>query len=303
MRISYHLGVHGTDDERLVRGLMKDRGVLEAAGLAVPAPRLYRQILPRLARSLRGAPAGPDAQQILLDSVLEGDLPHHLIFSHENLLCFPAQAISQQGLYTNLHHRVVAYSNIFPQEDSVFFLALRNPASLIPALVTKINDGGYDALMGDVDPLSLRWAPAIRQVFETVPSAALTVWCDEDTPLLWPEVLRAVAGLGPEDELSADFDVLAQVMTEDGLTRLKAFFESHPPQSIAQRRRATSAFLDKYSRPDELEMSVELPGWTDDLVEQLTAIYDADCAEVAAIEGVNFLSPAPAPAPAPSPRS
>jgi len=34
-----------------------------------------------------------------------------------------------------------------------------------------------------------------------------------------------------------------------------------------------------------------VPGWTDDLVAEITAAYDADVAEIAAMDGVEFLLP------------
>ncbi|MEZ5778497.1 MAG: hypothetical protein R3E44_09050 [Paracoccaceae bacterium] len=297
MQIAYHLGAHGTDEDRLVRGLMRNRGYLAERGIAVPAPRLYRQILPKIARSLRGSPAGLDAQQVVLDAVLEDDpaageqKTARIVFSNENLVCFPVQVITQDGFYTHLSNRVVAYSNLFPHEENEFFLGLRGPATLIPALIQKSNAGTYEAIMSGRDPLSLRWSAAIRRIYAAAPGTRLTVWCDEDTPLIWPEVVRAVAGLGADDPLDTDFDVLSMIMTTEGLQKLKDFVTAHPPRSAAERRRIVTAFLDKYAAADELELDVPLPGWTDDLVQDLSETYQQDCAEIAAIPGVRFITP------------
>ena len=119
----------------------------------------------------------------------------------------------------------------------------------------------------------------------------LTIWCNEDSPLLWPEILRAVAGVGQDQTLDGDFDLLATIMSDEGLDRIKAFFDSHPPHHLAQRRRATAAFLEKYARADEMEVEIDLPGWSEELVEAMTAGYDADCAEIASLPGVVFLTP------------
>jgi len=161
----------------------------------------------------------------------------------------------------------------------------------VPALIERANDGSYETVMGDQSPISLRWAPVVRRIVAAVPDITLTVWCNEDTPLIWPEVLRAVAGLGPDDQIEGDFDLLATIMTDEGLAKLKAYFESHPPTSVAQRRRATTAFLEKFARDDEIEVEVDLPGWTPELIAALTAAYDEDCAEIAAMPGVTFLWP------------
>ena len=45
MEIVYHLGAHCTDEERLLRCLLKNRGALSAQGIVVPGPARYRNLL------------------------------------------------------------------------------------------------------------------------------------------------------------------------------------------------------------------------------------------------------------------
>lgn len=291
MQIAYHLGVHGTDDDRLIRALLKNRGTLAAQGIAVPSPRAYRQLLPKVAKSLRGAPAGPEVRDVILDALGEDGPVERLVFSHDSLLCYPVNAIGPEGLYPTAPARIAAYANVFPGAEAEFFLALKNPATLIPALLDRASEASYEMLMSGSSPAGLRWAPVIRRILNQSPGVSLTLWCAEDLPLLWPEVLRAIAGLSSDDALDGDYDLLAALMTEEGLALLKAFFERHGPRRPAQRRRATAAFLQKHARPEELEVEVALPGWTDALVAAMTEAYDADCAEIAAMPGVTFLFP------------
>lgn len=291
MQIAYHLGVHGTDEDRLVRALLKNRGRLAAQGIAVPSPRAYRQLLPKVAKTLRGAPAGPDTRQVILDALGESAPFARLVLSHEGLLCFPANAIGPDGLYPTAPARIAAYANLFPDARAEFFLALKNPATLVPALLERAAEASYDTIMSGTPPEDLRWAPVIRRVLAQVPGVALTLWCAEDLPLLWPEVIRAIAGLGPEEALDGDDDLIATLMTEEGLAALRGFFAEHAPRSAAQRRRATATFLERHARPGALEMEITLPGWTEALVAAMTAAYDADCAEIAAMAGVTFLAP------------
>jgi hypothetical protein len=291
MQIAYHLGAHGTDEDRLVRALLKNRGTLAAQGIAVPSPRAYRQLLPRVAKTLRGAPAGPDTRQVILDALGEDGPFERLVFSHDSLLSFPVNAIGPDGLYPTAPARIVAYANLFPGAGAEFFLALKNPATLVPALLDRAAEASYDMIMSGSSPASLRWAPVIRRVLAQVPGIALTIWCAEDLPLLWPEVLRAIAGVSEGEALEGEYDLIGTLITEEGLAALKAFFETHPPRGVAQRRQATATFLEKYARPDELEVEITLPGWTEALVAAMAAAYDEDCAEIAAMPGVNFLAP------------
>ncbi|MCB2135448.1 MAG: hypothetical protein KDE08_05805 [Rhodobacteraceae bacterium] len=291
MQIAYHLGAHCTDEDRLVRSLLKNRGVLAPQGIVVPAPRLYRQLLPRIVQSLDDGPAGRETQKVILDAVAEGERPERLVFSHDFLIGYPRAAISAEGFYRNIGSRVTAFTNLFPEAEAEFLLALRNPATLIPALVQRVPDASYASLMEGVEPFNLRWAPVIERMLEALPDIDLTVWCNEDTPLIWPELLRTLAGLGFDAEMEGDFDLLATIMSETGMSRLKTFLETHPPRSIAQRRRIVSAFLDKFALADEVEMEVPMPGWTDDLVAGLTERYAADIADIAALPGIDLILP------------
>ena len=54
MRIVYHLGAHCTDDDRLVRCLLKNRALLADQGITVPSPTRYRKLLRDTVMQLRG---------------------------------------------------------------------------------------------------------------------------------------------------------------------------------------------------------------------------------------------------------
>lgn len=291
MQIAYHLGAHGTDDDRLIRALLKNRGTLAAQGIAVPSPRLYRQLLPKVAKTLRGAPAGPDTQQVILDALGEGGPLARLVFSHDSLLAFPVNAIGPDGLYPTAPARIGAYANLFPDADCEFFLALKNPATLVPVLLERAAEASYEMIMSGGAPANLRWAPVIRRILAQLPGVALTLWCAEDLPLLWPEVIRAIAGVGPEEALEGDHDLVATLMTDTGLATLRAGFDAAPPRDAAERRQRTADCLGRHANPEALEVEITLPGWSEALVAAMTAAYEADCAEIAALPGVVFLAP------------
>lgn len=293
MRIIYHLGAHGTDDGKLVRGLLRDKALLNARGIAVPSPRSYRTLLFRLAEQLRGSAADEDARQMILDAVLgdEDRAPGTLIFSGEQLACFPMQVVTDRGFYAPLPRKFAAYANIFPYEDNAFFLALRNPATMIPDLIAKAKSGTYDAVMAGQDPRNLRWFPVIRQILEALPGVRLTLWCDEDAPLLWPDVLRRMTGLPADVALAADSERLAPVMQPEAMARLEAYLATHAIGDLPKRRKIAAAFLERFADPDAVSMDLPLPGWSEALVATITSAYEEDCDRIAALPGVTFLIP------------
>lgn len=289
MQVVYHLGSHSTDEERLVRGLLRAKGPLAAQGVIVPGPGRYRPVLRETMLKLKGAPASREVQEVLLDAVVDADHVERLVFSNELFICIPQKAVMEGTFYPMAARKIAALSNLFPDAECEFHMALRNPATLIPALLGRVEGLTYDQFIGSADPRQIRWAPVVQRILAAVPGRQLTLWCNEDTPLIWPEVLRSVAGI--DVPLAADMDVLATIMTEDGLKRLENYMVSHPPANIDQRRKIVSAFLSKFAKPEELEVEVALPGWTDGLIEEITEIYDEDVAEIAAMPGVRFLAP------------
>ena len=91
--------------------------------------------------------------------------------------------------------------------------------------------------------------------------------------------------------LMGGLDVVRRLMQPEGMKRLRAYLASHPPKTEIQRRRILSAFLDKYAIAEEVEEEIDLPGWTEDTVAELTQKYEADLDEIARLPGVNFIAP------------
>ena len=295
MRIVYHLGAHCTDDERLLRCLLKNRGVLAGQGIIVPGPTRYRALLRETAVALKGQPASLDTQALVLEQIMEVDRAERLILSWDSFLSFAPWAM-EDGLYRSAGERVRAFSQIFPRIDAEFCLAIRNPATFLPALFEKQKNakGGtrdFATFLKNRDPMSVRWSEVVDRILALNPEVPLTIWCDEDTPLIWPEVLQAVSGHSPGTALEATDELLAQIMSAEGLKRMQAYLDTHSVTTPELRRKVYTAFLDKFAVPDRITVEVEVPGWTEGLVTAMTRLYEQDVALIRATQGVTFLDP------------
>ncbi|MGA0539327.1 hypothetical protein [Neotabrizicola sp. VNH66] len=288
MRIVYHLGAHCTDEERLIRCLLKNRGVLAEQGIVVPAPTRYRKLLRDTAVQLKGAAATVETQALVLEQIMDEDVADRLILSWESFLSFPQWALRGQ-LYSFAGERIRAFTQIFPQIEAEFHLAIRNPATFLPALFEKQKAKSHEEFFEGTDPLQIRWSDVVRQIVAQNPGVPLVIWADEDTPLIWPEVLQAVSGHDDGTVLEDTDELLSLIMSPDGLARMRNYMTSHPPASVQQRRRIVSAFLEKFALEDRVEMSFTLPGWTPDLVAELTARYQDDIRVIRDIPGVSFI--------------
>jgi hypothetical protein len=288
MRIVYHLGAHCTDEDRLVRCLLKNRAGLAEQGIVVPAPTRYRKLLRNTAGQLRGEAASEDTQAMILEQIMDEASANRLILSWTGFLGFPAYAVAN-GLYGHGGDRLREFTQIFPDIEAEFHLAIRNPATFMPDLRARTLQKGHGDILDDVDPFALRWSEAVHHILKTNPNVPLTVWCDEDTPLIWPEVLEQVSGHAPGTALEDDDELLANLLTEAGLKRFRAYCVEHPPQSVSQRRRIVTAFLEKFGRPEVLATEIALPGWTEEVVEDLTHSYLEDVERISQMAGVRLL--------------
>ncbi|MEI4473445.1 hypothetical protein [Frigidibacter sp. MR17.24] len=291
MQVVFHLGAHCTDEDRLVRGLMRGRGELAEVGTVAPPPARYRAVLRETLVKLRGQPASEEIQKVILDAVMDEDRAERVVFSHEFFLCIPRRVVAEGALYALAGRKVAALANLFPDAETEFHVAMRNPATLLPAVMSRIEGTSYEDFMEGTDPASLRWLPVIEQIVDAAPKSKVVVWCNEDTPLIWPEVLRAVSKVPAEVALDADQEIAQSIMTPEGIERMRAYLDQHKPVSAIQRRKVVSAFLGKFGREDQIEVEVALPGWDEALVERMTAAYEADSATIASMPGVTFLAP------------
>ncbi len=290
MRIAFHMGVHCTDEDRLLKTLLKNKGILAEQGVIVPGPSRFRSVIADVVAKLRGGKASRETQDILLEAITDVDEAERLVLSFENFLGASRRALENGALYHLAADKAMRLRNLFPDNPVEFFIGIRDLATFIPALYERDGNGDFRAFLQGVEPLSLHWADMIESIREALPDCPVTVWCNEDTPLLWPQIVHEVAGVDPQLRLKGGFDVLGEIMAKEGILRLRAYLGEHPPQTEIQRRRILAAFLDKYALEEAVEEELDLPGWTQELTEELSANYDDDVLDISRLPGVTMLT-------------
>ena len=104
-------------------------------------------------------------------------------------------------------------------------------------------------------------------------------------------IMREMAGLPTMAPLDGEFDLLETIMRPEGMKRFKSYLASHPEMTTAEHPRVIAAFLDKYVIDDALEEELDMPSWTEELVEEMTEVYDEDVARIQEIPGVRVILP------------
>ncbi|MDP2086864.1 MAG: hypothetical protein Q8K20_16840 [Gemmobacter sp.] len=294
MRIVYHLGAHCTDEGGILRVLLRNRPALLEQGIAVPDPDRYPDLLRAAAAAFAGRKVEPGHAERLMDALLPDaadDAADRLVLSFEGFLAFPRDAVTATQLYPAAAARARGLESLFDSHSVEFHLAIRNPATWLPALSARRRAKGQDPVPDGFDASALRWSELVGRLRAACPAAHLTVWCDEDSPVMWHRILRAVAGHAEATELSGALALPASLMSTEGARSLAAWVAAARPATDDARAEGLRSLLDQYAQADKLDTVIDLQGWTAETVTRLSEAYDADCARIAAMEGVRFLTP------------
>ncbi|WP_428924971.1 hypothetical protein [Marinibacterium sp. SX1] len=291
MQIILHTGAHFTEDDRLIKCLLRNKEDFSRRGVAVPGPGRYKKLLKDTLNAMRGTTPRDEARDVLLDAILDDEKAGRMILSNAHFFGAPRAALRDGLLYPNAQEKISQMRRLFPDDDLEIFMGLRNPATLLPAIYRESPREELDDFLEGVDPRDIRWSESITAMRVLNPAIPITVWCNEDTPLIWGSIIRAMAGLPEGEKVIGSFDLLGAIISTEGMRRFRAYLADHPVMTEEQKRRVMAIFMEKYALEDELIEELEMPGWSDALVEEMTDIYDADFEAVRQIPGVTVIAP------------
>ena len=83
MQIAFHIGANCTDEDRILKSLLKNVGSLSDVGIKVPGPGKYRRIIRETIQNLNGMPPAANTRGILLDAISTMRI--------RTVLCFPTR--------------------------------------------------------------------------------------------------------------------------------------------------------------------------------------------------------------------
>lgn len=291
MKIALHVGAHCTDDGRLGRTLLRNRADFLPDRISVPPLSNYTVLIREAIHALdRSAPA-EDSEEVLLDTILGDDDADRLVMTNENFFGTPRMTMRRGQFYPEAEDRIGALRQLFPQSDIELFIAIRDPGTFIPAVHAMAKSVPLAAILGESDPGTLRWSHLIARLREAEPDVPITVWCNEDSPLIYGELVRTMAGLPENARIKGAFDLLSDIMSTEGMKRFRSYFAENPTMTEPQKRKAMTAFLKKYAIEDKVEEDLDLPDWPAEVFEYLTDAYEEDAEAIARMDGVRMLTP------------
>jgi len=194
-------------------------------------------------------------------------------------------------LYKAAETRLGFYQKMFMGDEIEMFMGICNPATFLPGLLKWVRFSSMEHFLGDKNPFDIRWSDLIARMRGAAPNVAITIWCNEDTPLIWGRVMREMAGLKPDVALKGEYSLMQAIMRPDGIRRFEAYLAENPNLTETQKHDVAATFLEKYAIEDALTHEIDIPGWSHEMVERMTKIYDEDLTAIARIPNVNLITP------------
>lgn len=294
MDIALHLGAHLTDEAQLRDCLRANHDALSEAGVLVPRPREFLTLLLDAANQqseAKDAEATPDFMASLCDAIGADANTRRIVLSAPSILAHLSETLDGRILYPLAAPRIEALRNLFAGQRVELFFCMRNPATYVPAFLASAKSRHVQSVTENLAAETLRWSQLAREFRIFWPDAALTLWCDEDTPFLWHQLLSLVAGHTPEAGFEGSYAWFQSVMIEGGAEKLEAYLAASPPVDDAHRQKVIAAFLDKFCDDAKLEVDISPTGWDETQVDVLTQFYEDDVDQIRQMDGVRVLTP------------
>jgi hypothetical protein len=161
---------------------------------------------------------------------------------------------------------------------------------LIPAVFDRANSDSLANLTDGADPKNYLWSEMVARISAEFPAIKFVICCYEDLPFIWGQLAREMLDIPPGTKIRGAFDLISDIMQKPGMKRFRKYLKSHPDYSELQKRRVISTFLEKYARSDKIFESISVPGWNEDLMTDLSEIYEDDTLRISRLPNVNLIT-------------
>ncbi|WP_333714270.1 hypothetical protein [Yoonia sp.] len=291
MHIAFHIGANCTDQERLLKSVLRNASALLAQGIVVPGPSKYRRLLRETIEGLDGRSPKPGTRDILLDAIIEEDSVSRLVLANDNFIAIPKRIFDNAMFYPQVELKVGTLCRLFPDDEITFFIGMRHPAAFLQEVAHRAEVVQLRDFLGQLSPLDLRWSDVIGRIRQFAPQARVVTWCNEDTPLIWEDLIRLLSGADPQTEIVGQLDIAAQVLTPEALATLKSALAQDPQMDRIARHEVIAATIETHAKPDAMEDEVRYPELGDRLIAAMTEIYEEDLDLIDTMEGVELVLP------------
>ncbi|MDA7965222.1 hypothetical protein [Ruegeria sp.] len=235
--------------------------------------------------------AAPETHAKLLSMIPQGKPVERVILSAAALIGEHPAIIADGQLYPHAGQRMALLDRALPDVTVELFVGLCNPGTFIPKALMQLSDPQRRAVVTSTDLSCLGWLPMIEDIRDLAPDVKITLWRNEDSPLIWGDILRAIADVPQDTPVVNEFGLLSSLVSEAGQHQIEMAAEVAPSERDATFREALAQVFQDHALPEAIEEELDLPGWSNDLVAAFTELYEQDVARLQSMPDIRFLAP------------
>ncbi|WP_037310485.1 hypothetical protein [Ruegeria halocynthiae] len=291
MQVAIHAGAAFTDEGSLLKSLQKNSEVLTQEGIAVIGPRRYRQVFKPAFDTLGVEPADRGLLHQMQNMLPVNPDVRRTIFSSDNFVGERALALQEGQLYPQAGRRMALLDTAYSDHQITLFLGLSNPGSFIPKLLMTLPQADRESIIRSTDLSCLSWIGMIEDIRDLAPDVQITLWSNEDTPLIWGDIVRAMGDLNDDVALNDEYDLLLSLLDDTGKSKVLGQMDSVDGQDKATVRESLAQIFEDHAKLDTVEEELELPGWSAEIIDAFSELYEQDLTKLETMPGVRILKP------------
>ena len=288
MHIAFHIGANCTDEDRLLKSILRNAPALLQQDIVVPGPGKYRGLLRETIQGLAGAPASSEAREILLDAIIEQEDAARVVLTNDNFITIPKRIFDHGVFYSQTETKLRGLRKLFPEDELSLYFSIRHPVSFLQDVARLAEANSLRHYLGLMSPFEMRWSDVIKRIKRGAPDAPLYVWCNEDAPLIWEDLIRLQSGLSEDVPVEGATDTLARILGPEGIAAIKT---TPMPTDRVARHSFIGDLIERYGQPEMIEEEIDHPELTPELIATMSDVYEEDLETIDALDGVKLILP------------
>lgn len=290
MQVAIHAGAAFTDEGLVLRSLQRNTGALHQNGASVFGPRRYRQIFEPAFAAIENQDEIGAAMEMLRAGLRSAPKVDRLIYSCASFAGDVGNALDDGQLYPNAGRRMELLEKSFPDHEIELCMGFLSPGRFIPKALMSLPEQSRLDKMRSTDISCLSWISMVEDIRDLAPNVKITLWSNEDAPLIWGDIVRAIAALPSDNTLVDEFDLLLSLLDDSGKSKGLALID----QSLEQDehlRDDLATVLEEHAKTELTTEELDLPDWSMEIVDAFAELYAQDMDRLESMPGVQVLKP------------
>ncbi|KIC42034.1 hypothetical protein RA27_01095 [Ruegeria sp. ANG-R] len=291
MQMVIQAGAHFTDDAQLLHLLQANAQIVGENHTAFWGLRPFRKIFRPALKPSDNRPSQQDTLAQFRKLLPKDQQVDRAILSSALYLGERSSIIMDGQFYPNAGQRMAYLDHLFSDSTVELFVGLRNPGSFIPNVLMLLSARERERIIDTTDLSCLSWLTVIEDIRDLAPDVKITLWSNEDSPLICGQIARALAGLPEDTPLEQEFALLTSLVSEVGKREIQSLIEQRDAAHNPAFRDSLAQIFQQHALTDAIEEEVKLPGWNEDIVAAFTELYEQDLARLQTMPDIRFLKP------------